>query len=150
MSRQAMLPCFVCGKELENVVDDVVNQPHEADCFHTYGVYGSTDFDPMNGEFLEINICTDCMKKGAEQNRILLARDTKPVCIIHPEFGLRTVVGTTKAHREPVFWSPEMETDDSDLLIETWDEWVMLRDSITSDKDDYVKQLFGVEDETRT
>ena len=34
--------------------------------FQTYGHYGTTVFDPMTGEYLEIVVCDECIK----QNRI--------------------------------------------------------------------------------
>ncbi len=68
------LPCIICHKVLENVLDDLVekNQPYSGLEFVTYGHYGSTYFDPMNGDKLIANICDDCVKKEVDEKRIVL------------------------------------------------------------------------------
>lgn len=75
------LDCIVCGKKLEPTFCDplpgpVSNQPSEATYFISYGQYGSTIFDPMDGQFIEINICDVCLaaKRGERQNVIALGR----------------------------------------------------------------------------
>lgn len=60
------LPCFKCGKELEDAMPDVKNQPYAGLSFTSPGHYGGTVFDPMNHEFLELNICDDCLVVGKE------------------------------------------------------------------------------------
>lgn len=55
------IPCFVCGKPLEEVADETSNQPNGATAFITNGHYGSTAFDPMDGSWLELNICDRCL-----------------------------------------------------------------------------------------
>jgi hypothetical protein len=64
MSKEAMLPCFVCGQILQNVMSEVDNQPEEGTEFRTYGHYGSTFWDSMDGEELVLTICDECLKKG--------------------------------------------------------------------------------------
>lgn len=66
-------PCIICHKVLENVLDDLKdNQPYNALEFVTRGHYGSTYFDPMNGDKLIVNICDDCVKKEVDEKRIVL------------------------------------------------------------------------------
>jgi hypothetical protein len=52
-----IVPCFVCGKELDAAFSEFNNQPHDATAFRSYGHYGSTFFDPMNNDFIELSIC---------------------------------------------------------------------------------------------
>lgn len=82
MSQNA-LPCIVCGSVLTNVEPHVENQPDGGLTCITYGQYGSTVFVPMNGEFLEFNVCDPCMVKAGERGRVLSARTKRPV-EVHP------------------------------------------------------------------
>lgn len=67
MSREAFLPCFVCGKTLLNTFVDSDNHPSEGTEFRTYGHYGSTFWDSFDGEELVLNICDGCLEKGKER-----------------------------------------------------------------------------------
>jgi len=65
------LPCICCGKELESAMGDGANnQPYAGTVFHSYGHYGSTIFDPMDGSFIELNVCDDCLKERASLRRV--------------------------------------------------------------------------------
>jgi hypothetical protein len=64
MSKEAMLPCFVCGTTLQNAFEGSDNQPQEGTEFRTYGHYGSTFWDSFDGEELVLNICDECLRKG--------------------------------------------------------------------------------------
>jgi len=55
-----LLHCFKCDKELESFDDNIVH-PNNGVVFNTYGHYGSTCFDPMNGDTIEIVICDSCL-----------------------------------------------------------------------------------------
>lgn len=57
------LPCIACGKRLENALFDVDNQPYGGTAFVSFGHYGSTFFDPMDGQNIEINVCDLCLAK---------------------------------------------------------------------------------------
>jgi hypothetical protein len=77
-----ILGCFKCGKELESAfppehTDD--NQPYAGTTFVSHGHYGSTAFDAMDGSFLELNICDDCLR--ANRDQVLVGRVTE-----HREF----------------------------------------------------------------
>lgn len=61
MSKEAMLPCFKCGKTLQNVSQFDENQPYEGTEFRTYGHYGSTFWDSFDGEQLVLNVCDKCL-----------------------------------------------------------------------------------------
>lgn len=57
--------CFKCGQRLENLSASFGNlgfQPLGGTCFGTYGHYGSTVFDPVDGSKLEIVICDECLE----------------------------------------------------------------------------------------
>lgn len=71
------LQCIACGRELKNVDDDSVNQPYCGTAFISHGHYGSTAFDPMDGHYLEINVCDLCLIQ--HRNRIYEGRDFRPV-----------------------------------------------------------------------
>jgi hypothetical protein len=81
------LPCIRCGKKLESAIphhvrDDMPdwqpeNQPSRGTTFIARGQYGSTVFDPQGlryaagTEFLEINVCDECMVALAHTGRVL-------------------------------------------------------------------------------
>lgn len=62
--------CFKCEKLLDNkhyqskLKDSYVYvHPMSGLHFQSYGHYGSTVFDPMDGSSLDIAICDECLKK---------------------------------------------------------------------------------------
>lgn len=71
------MPCIVCRAALENLFEPAPeefcweNQPVKGTAFQTHGHYGSTVFDPMDGTFLEINVCDECMKKASHDGLIM-------------------------------------------------------------------------------
>lgn len=67
MSKEAFLPCFKCGKVLENVFQDADNQPWKGTEFRTEGHYGSTFWDSFDGEELVLNICDRCLREYRER-----------------------------------------------------------------------------------
>ncbi len=54
--------CVRCDKKMENLMDDGL-QPSGGLAFRTHGHYGSTEFDPMDGSWIDICLCDDCLKK---------------------------------------------------------------------------------------
>jgi len=53
-------------------MNDDSNQPYAGTTFISYGHYGSTVFDPMNGTtFLELNICDECLTALAAKKLVL-------------------------------------------------------------------------------
>ena len=99
------LPCIACGRELTQVMKEAVsNQPWVGTAFKSYGHYGSTAFDPMNGHFIEINVCDLCLITHTE--RVNTGRDRKPVT----EEGV--VVGWEDCDWNEVPWNPEAHTFD--------------------------------------
>lgn len=77
MKTENKIPCFACGKELDNL--DYVSRetgkrvevhPINGLHFRSYGHYGSTIFDPMGtGEYLDIAICDLCIMKNRDNIR---------------------------------------------------------------------------------
>lgn len=67
MTRKALLPCFVCAKELDNVFDQAENQPYEGTVFRTEGHYGSTFWDSFDGEELVLTICDQCLRARSDR-----------------------------------------------------------------------------------
>jgi hypothetical protein len=57
------LRCVVCEKAMMNI-SDKCHQPIDGLAFHTCGHYGSTYFDPVDGSYLELSICDECVKEA--------------------------------------------------------------------------------------
>lgn len=64
------IPCALCGSELENV-QSPVNQPYGALALRSEGHYGTTSFDPMDGSYLELNVCDECVKRLRDESKII-------------------------------------------------------------------------------
>jgi hypothetical protein len=47
------------------------NHPDDGCAAIVYGNYGSTVFDPLNGSYLELNICDGCLVGAALKGRVL-------------------------------------------------------------------------------
>lgn len=69
------LPCIKCGRVLENSSvgekRPLANQPNDGISFNTNGHYGTTVFDPMDGSFIEINICDPCISQASREGLVL-------------------------------------------------------------------------------
>ena len=66
------LPCFVCQKPLQNVESSsAINQPMRGTEFISYGHYGSTIFDPMDGTILVMNVCDPCLSARMTYTRTM-------------------------------------------------------------------------------
>lgn len=66
------MDCIVCGGSLKNVGGFEENQPLRGAAFQTSGHYGSAVFDPMDGTFLEINVCDSCLREAGGRGRVLM------------------------------------------------------------------------------
>lgn len=63
----ATVPCIVCKKPLDDAFNGMThNQPYPGTAFMSYGHYGSTYFDPMDGSSIEINVCDDCLRANED------------------------------------------------------------------------------------
>lgn len=73
------MKCFVCGQELEEVLPET-GTPYRGTLFQTRGHYGSTFFDPMDGSYLELVVCDDCLeRKKSELTGTGLMEDSLPI-----------------------------------------------------------------------
>lgn len=113
MSRRNALPCIVCDRQIESMDDSYINSPYAATAFESHGHYGSTIFDPMNGSFLELNVCDPCLRRLAGEGKILLGQDRKRVVAGD---GMPMFVGWLPVKREMTTWSPGTE-DDFDVVV---------------------------------
>jgi hypothetical protein len=74
------LRCIVCGVKPDSVEQlDVNNQPYKATTFASHGHYGSTAYDPMDGSFIEVNVCDACLRESARTGRVAEGQDYRPV-----------------------------------------------------------------------
>lgn len=120
MSTEA-LPCIVCGRALKNVWQDADNQPSDAVAFTSPGHYGSTVFDPMDGSFLEFNICDFCLVRAGEQGRVYAARTKRPVSM----YGVG-IIGWIEAPYAPVAWHEGLPGYDDLIEVESVAEFYSL------------------------
>lgn len=107
------LNCIVCNKQLESATPGETNQPYGGTTFTTRGHYGSTVFDPMDGSFLEINICDECLTRAGERKQVLVAQTTvhvkAPVPISDDKY-IYSIIGHVRgAHAyAPVEWQADL------------------------------------------
>lgn len=112
------LPCIRCDKPLKNVDPEYTsgNQPYEGTAFTTYGHYGSTIFDPMDGTILEINICDECLKGLQGTGKVFHLRRAKPVLVDGAVAGWAKTPG-----REYTVWTgdeqPAFEERGNEILV---------------------------------
>ena len=83
MAIELPIPCLVCGQTLESAIDargvePTSNQPYRATAFTSHGHYGSIDFDEMWGRYLEVNICSPCLRQAGEDGRVLVVEPQIP------------------------------------------------------------------------
>ena len=74
MSHEEEMPCFCCGKSLDNFDWPEGNQPLGGTEFTTRGHYGSAVTDHMDGTGYAINVCDPCLKVGGRKGRVLQFR----------------------------------------------------------------------------
>ena len=66
------VPCIVCGYEPDTAFHGCTsNQPYKATTFLSRGHYGSTFFDPMDGTYIEINVCDVCLERAKSDKKIV-------------------------------------------------------------------------------
>lgn len=144
MSMEA-LPCVVCGEALRNIEETATNQPYKGTAFTTHGHYGSTSFDPMDGRYLELNLCDKCIVRLGYEGKILLGQSYKPVTMPAPtELGtIRSIIGTTPVERALVTWNPDTEEETEAFDLDSYDEYFEFRDRINSRfTDDEIREMF--------
>lgn len=73
MTKYTHCYCIKCNKKLTNITGDLENalQPNDGLAFITYGHYGSTVFDPMNGDSMQIAVCDGCIKALDKRKKLV-------------------------------------------------------------------------------
>ena len=117
-----IVPCIVCGKELHNVMDESDNQPSSGTAFQSHGHYGSTAWDPMDGQYIEINVCDPCLIE--HKARVLVGRDGRAVVCDG------AIVGWEQVRRPLLPWNPDLPAPDREDVIHVEREEIGL-DAIT-------------------
>jgi hypothetical protein len=64
--------CIACRKQMKNYMSGGL-QPDGGIAFYSKGHYGSTIFDPMDGSYLEIVACDECVSKAAAEGLVFHA-----------------------------------------------------------------------------
>lgn len=114
------IPCLVCGEILEEVYPGhTENQPSDGNMLFTHGTYGSTVFDPLDGSYLLMVLCDECLVKAGERGRVMTGRDRRPV-----EVHRMGVVGWERVDRPQVAWTKDLPPYDRDdrVLLDDPDE----------------------------
>lgn len=114
------LPCIICGKSLENVGVDEGNQPYDGLAFSSHGHYGSTSFDPMDGSYLEISICDECLVKKAKKKEVFRGQDRRLVLAKDQckSLAIPGVVGWQGTVKTLDFWDSEKDYSSDELILE--------------------------------
>lgn len=73
------VPCIVCHTELSDIGSGSSNHASGGNAFRTMGQYGSTVFDPMDGSYLEVNICDKCIVSAAKNGEVLLGQQYRHI-----------------------------------------------------------------------
>src|ERR1044072_5509870 len=109
------VPCIRCNKPLSNIFDHAENQPYEGTTFQSHGHYGSTAFDPMDGQYIEINVCDACLI-ALSATHVMQGRDRRPVMCEG------SVIGFEILCRPLIRWNPELGSDMTDVIHVERDE----------------------------
>jgi hypothetical protein len=65
------LSCLLCHKSLKNLLlSEGGIQPQGGLAFETYGHYGSTYFDPMDGHWITLTVCDLCVAEAEKAGRV--------------------------------------------------------------------------------
>lgn len=118
------LPCIICETPLPGVDDEYVkrmteadeirplpaNQPYGGTAFMSHGHYGSTAFDPMDGQYIEINLCDPCLQEKAQRSFVLTGRSYRPVRVDG------VIWGTQKFSSGEAPWTGNEEMENREYL----------------------------------
>ena len=120
-------PCLKCGATLTRSSRDYEGQPNDGIMCQSYGNYGSTVFDPMDGSYLAFNLCDPCVKRAAKQGRLMITRDK-----VHITTHKLGIVGSMRVDRPYIPWTPKLASDgDSEGLEFDLEELKRYKDKIT-------------------
>jgi hypothetical protein len=66
--------CICCDKSLKNyMADEKGHQPYNGLAFQSRGAYGTTIFDPMDGSYIEITVCDECLRDAIESGIVFFS-----------------------------------------------------------------------------
>ena len=105
-----VVACIVCEKEVERVDQDSPTQPYGGTSFYSDGQYGSTVFDPMDGQYIHIILCDECLMNRKEN--VLMGRQARPIRVDG------SILGWERVSRAEVLWNPKLSHWDEDEIIE--------------------------------
>lgn len=96
MIEPTLVPCFVCGKQLDRVHDDFEMHPYGAVLCRTDGNYGSRVLDSgiSDREMVVFLVCDDCLIERADRTRQRIVEKT-------------TVTSYAPWPPEPISWPME-------------------------------------------
>ena len=62
-------PCIACGVQLDYAANHSSMQtvPYKGTLFQSYGHYGSTVYDPMDGTVIQVVVCDACLTAHADR-----------------------------------------------------------------------------------
>ncbi len=75
----------------EDEINAAENQAYGGLAFTSYGQYGGTLFDPMDGTFIEVNICDDCLRILSKRSLVLTGRSSRLVRVNGSIWGSQKV-----------------------------------------------------------
>lgn len=64
------LICVCCACGMENIMSGRGHQPSGGMSFHSYGHYGTSFFDPMDGSYVQVAICDECLVSADSRGAI--------------------------------------------------------------------------------
>lgn len=70
-----LVPCFVCGKEMERVESDHPMQSLHGVVCESHGNYGSSVLD---GDHVEFLVCDDCFQERRDKVRLVVVHTPRP------------------------------------------------------------------------
>jgi hypothetical protein len=122
MHRTASFPCLVCGRELLRTAEQMEEEPDAGVMCYTHGNYGSTVYDPFDGEYLAFNICDPCLVAAGEAGRLMATRASRPIKAYIPlESGRRllSIVGSERVDGRPyVRWHQGLAGDGDERIFD--------------------------------
>lgn len=118
--RPESFPCIKCGKILLREIDDYEGQPSDGIMCTSGGNYGSTVFDPMNGEKLAFNICDECIVEAGKKGRVMTYLSALPVSTDIPNGrggSWQSVVGWMRVSRPYLPWNRELPPSEEKIYM---------------------------------
>jgi hypothetical protein len=68
-----------------NQTEDDYIQPNDANTLSSIGTYGSRVFDPLDGSYVIVNVCDDCLEAALADGRAAIHQPRPPQRTQHHE-----------------------------------------------------------------